>query len=180
MRRIQRSVGRYLKVVSILGSVGEGHQHTPPSCHKCKQPLARRWQIFEKDGSIQDQVTSSAESTETYKKSKDLPVRTRSCHNSEDEADNERDIECSLPSNDIGTDAPEKRANEHTDIGGNGESIRISRVEFESGLTGNDGLDQEDERVDGVAEAVEYEELPDQGQQKLYVAVLYCITIGRL
>lgn len=160
MRRSPLSADRYLKVVSILLSDGEGHQHTPPSRHKCKQPLAITREIFEKDGSIQHQITSSAKRTEAYEQSKDLPIRTRSCHNSEDGADNERDIECSLPSNDVGADAPEKRANEHTNIGGDGESIRISRVEFKSGLTGNDGLDQEDERIDGVAEAVEYEELP--------------------
>lgn len=180
MRRSRRSVGRYLEVVSILLGAGEGHQHTPPSCHKCKQPLAITRKIFEKDSSIQHQVTSSTERTETHEQSKDLPVRTRSCHNSEDGADNERDIECSLPSNDVCTDSPEKRTNEHTDIGGDGESIRISRVEFKSGLTGNDGLDQEDERIDGVAEAVEYEELPGHDQQKFYVAVWFCVTIGRL
>jgi hypothetical protein len=36
----------------------------------------------------------------------------------------------------------------------------VAGLEFERGLRGDDGLDEQDERVDGVTEAVEDEEFP--------------------
>jgi hypothetical protein len=51
----------------------------------------------------------------------------------------------------VGTWTPEEGADKHAHVDGDGEAIGKRRLEFISGVSGDDGLEEEDERIDGVA-----------------------------
>lgn len=133
---------------------------TPPSRHKRQHPLPPTRQKLQKDSRIQDQIPTPTKRTQRDKQSQDLPVRRAPGHDSKNTAHEQAEIERKLAPYDVRREAPEQRAREHTNVRGDGESICETGGEFEGGLPCDDGLDEEDERVYCVAEAVEDEEFP--------------------
>lgn len=89
-----------------------------------------------------------------------LPIRTRARNNRKNATKHQRRIKRNLPPHDVRGEAPKQRAEQHSHVRGNGHAVRVARAELDRGLAGDDGLDEQDEAVDGVAEAVEHEEFP--------------------
>ena len=102
------------------------------------------------------QLTSK--STQTHKHPQHLPIRRRARHNREYRANHQTKVKRNLAAHNICRQAPKQRADEHAHVRGDGEAVGVRGAEFERGLAGDDGLDEQDERVDGVAEAVEDED----------------------
>lgn len=67
-------------------------------------------------------------------------------------ADKQREVEGVAPADNVGRQAPEDGAHEHADVGRDGEPVGVApAAEFLVGLPRDDGLEEEDERVDCVA-----------------------------
>lgn len=132
---------------------------TPPSRHKRKQPLLITRQILQENRRIQHQIASTTKRTQTHKQAQHLPIGARARDNGKHRADNQTGVERNLAPDDVGRHAPEERADQHAHVGCDSQAVGVAGLEFEGGLAGDDGLEEQDERVDGVAEAVEDEEL---------------------
>jgi hypothetical protein len=113
-----------------------------------------------KHSRIQHQIAPSSKRTQTDKQTEDFPVRRCACNNRKHAAHQQTDIEGDLAAHDIRRHAPEQRAHQHAHVHCNRQPIGIPRRELERRGRRDDGLNQQDERVDGVAEAVEDEEFP--------------------
>jgi len=57
-----------------------------------------------------------------------------------------------LSADHVGTETPEEGADEHPYVDSDGKAIGERRLELIPGVSGDDGLEEEDERIDGIAE----------------------------
>lgn len=77
-------------------------------------------EILQEDRGIQDQVSTSTKRTQTSEQAEHDPVGSSAGDNGEDRGDEQRNIEGEATADDVGREAPEQRANQHSHIDGNG------------------------------------------------------------
>ena len=56
-----------------------------------------------------------------------------------------------LSADDVRAKTPEECSNKHTGVDGDGETVGEGRLEFIAGISRNNGLEEQDQRVDCVA-----------------------------
>ena len=132
----------------------------PPARHQGEHPLVLGGQVFEEDGRIQNQIATAAKRRKGDEQSKHDPVWAGAGHDAEDGGDHEGEVERVLAANDIGGETPEQSADEHANVDSDGHAVCEAGIELGGGVGGDDGLDEQDEGVHGVPEAVEQEQLP--------------------
>lgn len=132
---------------------------SPPASEQRKQPLMSARQILQKHRRIQHQISPTAKRSQTHKQPQHDPIRRRPGHDTKHTRQHQRDIKRILPADDVRRQPPEQCADQHPHVDGAGHAVPPFGLELVGGLGGDDGLDEQDERVDGVAEAVEEEEL---------------------
>ena len=113
-------------------STNDGSE-TPPASQKGQKPLFAAWEVFKKNGGIQDQIPSGSECRETDKKAEYNPVTRSSCDNSEDRADEQRHVERGATSNNVSSKTPEQGSDQHSNINRNGQAIVVRGVQLSSG-----------------------------------------------
>ncbi len=116
-------------------------------------------EVFQEDRGIQNQVSTCTKRTQTSEQAEHDPVWSSTGDNGENRGDEERNVEGEATADDVGREAPKQRADQHSHIDGNRQTGIEAGLELEGGLGGDDGLQQQDERVDGVSEAIEAEQL---------------------
>lgn len=138
---------------------------TPPGRHQSQQPLISTGQIFEEHRRVQDQISSSPKGAQANKQTQCDPGGRGTGNNGEHGRDEQRHVKGKAASNYVRRKPPEDGAHQHAHIDGNGETSRVSRVKLFLGLGGDDGLNQQNQRVHGVTEAVETEQFPMMGRE---------------
>lgn len=134
----------------------------PPKSQGRHRPLLVAGQKLEKDGGVEDQVAAGAECREGDEEAPGCDVGTGARHDCREGGDQQGDVECDPPPDDVGTETPKDGPDQQSDVERDGSGIAICRrrrqLQERPGV--GDGLHERDEGVDGVAEAVEDEELP--------------------
>lgn len=130
---------------------GDGLSKTPPSGEESKEPLLVAREIFKEDGCIQDEIAASTKAEESDEERECRPAGHGTSNNAASRADEEGDVKSPLAADDIGAEAPEKGACQHTDVYGNGKGIGVAVLaKFAVGLGGNNGLEEEDHGIHGI------------------------------
>lgn len=76
-------------------------------------------EILQEDRRIQNQVSTSTKRTQTGEQAEHDPVRGSAGDNGEYGRDEQRNVEGEATADDVGREAPEQRANQHSHIDGN-------------------------------------------------------------
>jgi hypothetical protein len=134
-------------------------KHTK-STQKRHSPLPITRQIFQKDSRIQHQIPSPAKRTQTHKQAQHLPIRRRTRDNGKHRAHDQTNIERDSPPHNIRRHTPKQRANQHAHIRRDRQPIGIPRAKLESRRRRDNGLNEQNERIDGIPEAIENKEFP--------------------
>lgn len=109
-------------------------------------------QVLKEDGRVHDEVAASTETEEGNEEAQARPVGHCAGNDAADGADEERDVERILAADDVGAKAPEEGTEQHAGVGGDRQPILVSLLaELRVGRRGDDGLEKQDEGVDGIA-----------------------------
>lgn len=155
---VRLGAGLNVHAVPLLGhhespsnETGDGLSKTPPSSQESEKPLLVARKIFKEDGCIQNEIAASTKAEESDEERERRPAGHGTSKNAASGADEESDVKSPLAANDIGAEAPEKGACQHTDVYGNGEGIGVAMLaKFAVGLGGNNGLEEEDHGIHSI------------------------------
>lgn len=130
---------------------GDGLANTPPSGEESQKPLLVAGKVFEEDGGIHDKVAAATKTNQSREDTEGCPRRHGTSKDTASGADEEREVEGPLATDDVGTEAPEDGANKQTDVGCEVQALIVTNLaELEEGLGGNNGLEEGDHGIDGV------------------------------
>ena len=99
----------------------------------------------------QGQGFAATKSKEPDKKAENDLNKGSASDDSEDAADHKRLVEGEFAADDVGGEPLKKGACQHADVNRDSETFWVRRVEFKGGLGRDNGLNKEDQGVDGVA-----------------------------
>lgn len=75
--------------------------------------------VLQEDRGIQNQIPTSTKRTQTGEQAEHDPVRRSASDNGENRGDEEGNVEGEATADDVGREAPEQRADQHSHIDGN-------------------------------------------------------------
>jgi len=130
---------------------GDKLTHAPPSGHESQKPLVFRRQILQENRSIEDKIPTSTEGGETNKQSKHDPIRGGTRDDGEYAADEQRVVEGVFAADHVCSETPEQGSYQHSGVGGDGEAVGERGLKLIAGVCCDDGLDEQDEGIDGIA-----------------------------
>ena len=103
--------------------------------------LLRR-EVLEEDGSVEDQVSSTTKAKKCDENSERDPAGCSAGSDTEDRADEERNIKGEAAADDVSREAPEEGTSEHADIDGDSKGVGESGAELVLCLSSDDRLKQ--------------------------------------
>lgn len=149
-----------LRLRTSAGEVGEESPReetgdeladAPPGGHQSEEPCILRWQVLQEDSGIQDEVSAGAKSRDGGEDAEDNPVGRCAGNNSEDATNEEGVVKGVFAAYDIRAETPEESTDEHARVDGDGQAGAEGRLEFVASVGGDDGLEEKNEGVDGIA-----------------------------
>lgn len=138
----------------------------PPEGHTGDEPLIPGREVLEEHSRVQNKIPAGRKANKCHEESKNRPARRRPSHDSRHRRHEQRRVEGDLPPDHVGAEAPEEGAGEQARVEGHGGRRRVAAVapNLGVGLPRRDAREDGDERVDGVAEAAQAEELGVEGR----------------